>query len=168
MVWPILPGAERLPAELEARLDRALSGDGGAGHAGTRRFVNRLALESSPYLRQHDGNPVNWLPWGDEAFAEAQRLHRPVFLSIGYSTCHWCHVMAEESFANETIAALLNAHYVAIKVDREEWPDVDAAYMRAAQALGGGGSNRAMRSSFALLSIGPPWFRPTCRFWPPG
>jgi hypothetical protein len=105
----------------------------------TPLYTNRLALESSPYLLQHAHNPVNWYPWGDEAFAEARRLGRPVFLSIGYSTCHWCHVMEEESFEDETIAGFLNAHYVAIKVDREERPDVDAVYMRAAQQLGGSG-----------------------------
>jgi uncharacterized protein YyaL (SSP411 family) len=98
-----------------------------------------LALETSPYLLAHAHNPVDWYAWGDEAFAEARRLGRPVFLSIGYSTCHWCHVMAEESFEDETIAGFLNAHYVAIKVDREERPDVDAVYMRAAQQLTGSG-----------------------------
>ena len=105
----------------------------------TSLYTNRLVLESSPYLLQHAHNPVNWFAWGDEAFAEARRLGRPVFLSIGYSTCHWCHVMEEESFEDETIAAFLNTHYVAIKVDREERPDVDAVYMRAAQKLGGSG-----------------------------
>jgi uncharacterized protein YyaL (SSP411 family) len=105
----------------------------------TPLFTNRLALESSPYLLAHAHNPVDWYAWGDEAFAEARRLGRPVFLSIGYSTCHWCHVMAEESFEDETIAGFLNAHYVAIKVDREERPDVDAVYMRAAQQLTGSG-----------------------------
>ena len=102
---------------------------------GKPRFTNRLALESSPYLLQHAHNPVNWNPWGDEAFAEARRLGRPVFLSIGYATCHWCHVMEEESFEDETIAAFMNAHYVCIKVDREERPDVDAVYMSATQQL---------------------------------
>jgi uncharacterized protein YyaL (SSP411 family) len=141
-----LPGAEPLPAELASRLQATLS-DGDAQPSrsrhreadGSPRFVNRLALAASPYLRQHAHNPVNWYPWGDEAFAEARRLARPVFLSIGYATCHWCHVMEEESFEDETIAAFLNAHYVAIKVDREERPDVDAVYMRAAQRLTGGG-----------------------------
>jgi len=102
-------------------------------------YTNRLALESSPYLLQHAHNPVNWFPWGDEAFAEAILLGRPIFLSIGYSTCHWCHVMEEESFEDETIAGFLNAHYIAIKVDREERPDVDAVYMRAAHQLGSSG-----------------------------
>jgi uncharacterized protein YyaL (SSP411 family) len=102
-------------------------------------YTNRLALESSPYLRQHAHNPVDWFPWGDEAFSEARRLDRPVFLSIGYSTCHWCHVMEEESFEDESIATFLNANYIAIKVDREERPDVDAVYMKAAHHLGGSG-----------------------------
>ncbi|MEO8214204.1 MAG: DUF255 domain-containing protein, partial [Myxococcales bacterium] len=107
--------------------------------AGRPRFTNRLALETSPYLLQHAHNPVNWFPWGDEAFAEAARLSRPVFLSIGYSTCHWCHVMEEESFEDEEIATFLNMHYVSIKVDREERPDIDAVYMSAVQQLTGSG-----------------------------
>ena len=86
---------------------------------------NRLAQEKSPYLRQHADNPVDWFPWGEEAFARARAEQKPIFLSIGYSTCHWCHVMAHESFENPEIAALLNAHFVAIKIDREERPDVD-------------------------------------------
>ena len=98
-------------------------------------FTNRLILETSPYLRQHAHNPVNWYPWSDEAFDEARRSGRPVFLSVGYSTCHWCHVMEEESFEDIGIATLLNERYVAIKVDREERPDVDAVYMTALQAL---------------------------------
>jgi uncharacterized protein YyaL (SSP411 family) len=102
-------------------------------------FTNRLAAETSPYLRQHAHNPVDWYPWGDEPFEVARRTNRPVFLSIGYSTCHWCHVMAEESFEDPEIAAVLNDHFVAIKVDREERPDVDAVYMAATQALTGGG-----------------------------
>jgi uncharacterized protein YyaL (SSP411 family) len=103
------------------------------------RPANRLAKESSPYLLQHAHNPVDWYPWGDEAFAKAKREDRPVFLSIGYSTCHWCHVMERESFENAEIAAYLNANFVAIKVDREERPDVDAVYMTAIQATGQGG-----------------------------
>jgi uncharacterized protein YyaL (SSP411 family) len=106
---------------------------------GRAKYGNRLLLEGSPYLRQHAHNPVNWFPWGDEAFAEARRLNRPVFLSIGYATCHWCHVMEEESFENETIATFLNQHYVCIKVDREERPDIDAVYMSAVQRLTGRG-----------------------------
>jgi uncharacterized protein YyaL (SSP411 family) len=100
---------------------------------------NRLAAETSPYLLQHADNPVDWWPWGDEAFAEARRLDRPVLLSIGYSACHWCHVMAHESFENEQTAALMNQLFVNIKVDREERPDVDSIYMQAVQAMTGGG-----------------------------
>jgi len=96
-------------------------------------------LESSTYLRQHAHNPVNWYPWSDEAFETAKRLGRPVLLSIGYSTCHWCHVMEEESFEDVEIAAYLNANYVAIRVDREERPDLDAIYMAAVYALHGRG-----------------------------
>jgi len=100
---------------------------------------NRLAAESSPYLLQHAANPVDWWPWGDEAFAEARRLDRPVLLSVGYSACHWCHVMAHESFEDDTIAALMNELFVNIKVDREERPDVDSVYMQAVQAMTGSG-----------------------------
>lgn len=106
---------------------------------GSAKYTNRLFLETSPYLLQHAHNPVNWYPWGDEAFALAKQLNRPVLLSIGYSTCHWCHVMEEESFEDEEVAHFLNEHYVAIKVDCEERPDVDAIYMSAVQALTGRG-----------------------------
>jgi uncharacterized protein YyaL (SSP411 family) len=100
---------------------------------------NRLADESSPYLRQHADNPVDWYPWGDEALAKAKAEDKPIFLSIGYSACHWCHVMAHESFENERTAALLNRHFVNVKVDREERPDLDHIYMSAVQALTGRG-----------------------------
>jgi uncharacterized protein len=103
--------------------------------AKTPAYTNRLAKESSPYLLQHAHNPVDWFPWGDEAFAKARKENKPIFLSIGYSTCHWCHVMERESFENESIAAVLNEHFVAIKVDREERPDVDQVYMAAVQAM---------------------------------
>jgi uncharacterized protein YyaL (SSP411 family) len=99
----------------------------------------RLAQESSPYLRMHSDNPVEWFPWGEEAFAKARRENKPLFISIGYFTCHWCHVMARESFSNPEIAALLNAHFVAVKVDREQRPDVDAAYMNYVIATRGQG-----------------------------
>ncbi|HAF73195.1 MAG TPA: thioredoxin domain-containing protein, partial [Corynebacterium variabile] len=89
----------------------------------------RLADSTSPYLRQHADNPVDWWPWGPEAFAEARRRDVPVFLSIGYATCHWCHVMARESFSDPDIAAQINAGFVAVKVDREQHPGVDAVYM---------------------------------------
>ncbi|MDN5327199.1 MAG: uncharacterized protein PWP41_1895, partial [Moorella sp. (in: firmicutes)] len=103
------------------------------------RRPNRLIHEKSPYLLQHAYNPVDWYPWGEEAFARARREDKPVFLSIGYSTCHWCHVMARESFNDEEVAALLNDSFIAIKVDREERPDIDQVYMAACQALTGSG-----------------------------
>ncbi len=102
-------------------------------------FTNRLAGETSPYLRQHAHNPVDWYPWGPEALARARELDRPIFLSIGYSACHWCHVMEHESFENEEIARLLNEHFVPVKVDREERPDLDQIYMAAVQMLTGQG-----------------------------
>jgi uncharacterized protein YyaL (SSP411 family) len=101
--------------------------------------TNRLSQETSPYLLQHAENPVAWWPWGDEAFAEARRRDVPVLISIGYSACHWCHVMAHESFEDEEVAAVLNAHFVPVKVDREERPDVDAVYMEAVQLVTGTG-----------------------------
>jgi len=101
--------------------------------------TNRLANEKSPYLLQHAHNPVDWYPWGEEAFAKARRENKPIFLSIGYSTCHWCHVMAHESFEDETTAEIMNREFVNIKVDREERPDVDRVYMTFVQATTGGG-----------------------------
>jgi uncharacterized protein len=101
--------------------------------------VNRLANEHSPYLQQHAANPVDWFPWGDEAFAKARRERKPIFLSIGYSTCHWCHVMAHESFESDAVASMLNTRFVSIKVDREERPDVDRVYMTFVQATTGSG-----------------------------
>ncbi|HYQ80223.1 MAG TPA: thioredoxin domain-containing protein [Anaeromyxobacteraceae bacterium] len=140
------PGATPFPAPLAERLAAAVEARGPSYRPRTRhlesgrpRFTNRLILETSPYLQQHAHNPVNWYPWGDEAFEEARRTGRPVFLSVGYSTCHWCHVMEEESFEDLEVARLLNERYVAIKVDREERPDVDAVYMTATQALTGSG-----------------------------
>ena len=106
---------------------------------GRPKYTNRLFLESSPYLLQHAHNPVDWHPWGDEAFEKARELGRPVLLSVGYSTCHWCHVMEEESFEDEEVAQAINQNYIAIKVDREVRPDVDAIYMAAVQALTGRG-----------------------------
>jgi uncharacterized protein YyaL (SSP411 family) len=101
--------------------------------------VNRLEHETSPYLRQHATNPVDWYPWGDEAFARARADDKPILLSVGYSSCHWCHVMAHESFEDDGVAAMMNAHFVNVKVDREERPDVDAIYMHAVQAMTGSG-----------------------------
>ena len=103
------------------------------------QHTNRLAREKSPYLLQHQHNPVDWFAWGEEAFAHARQEDKPIFLSIGYSTCHWCHVMERESFENAEIAAFLNAHFISIKVDREERPDVDKIYMTTAQAMTGQG-----------------------------
>src|SRR6266704_367898 len=95
---------------------------------GTLRYTNRLIDEKSPYLQLHAHNPVDWYPWGEEAFQKARREGKPIFLSIGYSTCHWCHVMEAESFSDPAIAELMNASFVSIKVDREERPDVDRVY----------------------------------------
>ena len=134
---PLSPAvAEKIRATLAVRTaerprTRHLLADGSA------KYTNRLVLEASPYLQQHAHNPVNWYPWGEEAFAAAAALHRPILLSVGYSTCHWCHVMEEESFEDEEIARLLNEKYVAIKVDREERPDIDAITMSAVQAMTG-------------------------------
>ncbi|KHJ80471.1 hypothetical protein OESDEN_19853, partial [Oesophagostomum dentatum] len=103
------------------------------------RFTNKLSHEKSPYLLQHQHNPIEWYPWGPEAFQKARELNRPIFLSVGYSTCHWCHVMEKESFENEEIAQYLNEHFISIKVDREERPDVDKLYMSFIQAMSGHG-----------------------------
>jgi uncharacterized protein YyaL (SSP411 family) len=103
------------------------------------KFTNALAKEKSPYLLQHAHNPVNWMPWGDEAIAKAKAEGKPIFLSSGYSTCHWCHVMERESFENEEIAKVINDHFIPVKVDREERPDVDLTYMTYVQAATGGG-----------------------------
>lgn len=102
-------------------------------------YTNNLTHEKSPYLLQHAHNPIDWYAWGEEAFEKARQEDKPIFLSIGYSTCHWCHVMAHESFEDEEVAALMNEHYVAIKVDREERPDVDAVYMKVCQMMTGHG-----------------------------
>lgn len=105
----------------------------------TEKKANRLIHEKSPYLLQHAYNPVDWYPWGEEAFNKAKEEDKPIFLSVGYSTCHWCHVMEQESFEDETVAAMLNKDYVAIKVDREERPDIDQVYMKVCQAVTGHG-----------------------------
>ncbi|HEX2015380.1 MAG TPA: thioredoxin domain-containing protein, partial [Solirubrobacteraceae bacterium] len=100
---------------------------------------NALAAETSPYLRQHQDNPVDWLPWGDRALRRAVEEDRPLLVSIGYSSCHWCHVMERESFEDPEVAQLMNERFVCVKVDREERPDVDAIYMEAVQAMTGHG-----------------------------
>ena len=102
-------------------------------------MTNRLANATSPYLLQHQDNPVDWWEWQPEAFEAATRLDRPILLSVGYAACHWCHVMAHESFEDEGVAAVLNRDFVAIKVDREERPDIDAIYMTATTAMTGQG-----------------------------
>src|SRR5918999_5421826 len=102
-------------------------------------MANRLAQETSPYLLQHADNPVDWYPWGEEAFERARELDKPILLSIGYSSCHWCHVMAHESFEDPEAAAFMNDHFVPVKVDREERPDVDSIYMEAVQGMTGHG-----------------------------
>ncbi|HLK11465.1 MAG TPA: thioredoxin domain-containing protein [Candidatus Binatia bacterium] len=142
-----LPGAAPFDPPLARALATALAARGPGYRPRTRhlrpdgspRWTNRLILESSPYLIEHAHNPVDWYPWGDEAFARAVAEGKPVLLSVGYATCHWCHVMEEESFEDEAIATYLNEHYVSIKVDREVRPDVDDAYMRAVELLTGGG-----------------------------
>ena len=116
---------------------------------------NRLADETSPYLRQHRDNPVDWYPWGDEAFAAAAELDKPILLSVGYSACHWCHVMAHESFEDPGTAAVMNDLFVNVKVDREERPDVDAVYMDAVQQLTGQGG---WPMTVFLLPDGRPFF----------
>jgi uncharacterized protein YyaL (SSP411 family) len=141
------PGGQPYGDELRAQLAAALNAKP-AGYEprtfhlrpdGSPIYTNRLILETSPYLLQHAHNPVDWRPWGDDAFAAARKLGRPVLLSVGYSTCHWCHVMERESFEDLEIATYINDHYVAIKVDREELPGVDAVYMNVLQMLTGGG-----------------------------
>jgi uncharacterized protein YyaL (SSP411 family) len=101
------------------------------------RSPNRLIVESSPYLRQHAENPVDWYPWGEEALSRAQAEDKPILLSIGYSACHWCHVMAHESFENIEIAKIMNQHFINIKVDREERPDLDEIYQKSEQVIRG-------------------------------
>src|SRR5579875_2181033 len=129
-----------------------------AAHAHT----NRLASETSPYLLQHAHNPVDWYPWGEEAFARARAENKPILLSVGYAACHWCHVMERESFENEQIAAQMNENFVCIKVDREERPDVDAIYMAAVQAMSGRGG---WPMTVFLTPDGRPFFGGT--YYPP-
>ncbi len=125
-------------------------------------MANRLEAEKSPYLRQHAQNPVDWLPWGNEAFERARNEDKPLLVSIGYSSCHWCHVMAHESFENEAVARLMNGSFVNVKVDREERPDVDAVYMEAVQAMTGQGG---WPLNVFLTPDLKPFFGGT--YWPP-
>jgi len=119
---------------------------------------NHLINEKSPYLLQHAHNPVDWYPWGEEAFQKAKTEEKPIFLSIGYATCHWCHVMAHESFEDEGVARLINRHFVAVKVDREERPDIDQIYMSVCQALTGRGG---WPLSLFMTPEGKPFFAGT-------
>ncbi|MBI3785117.1 MAG: thioredoxin domain-containing protein [Deltaproteobacteria bacterium] len=140
-----LPGAPAFSPSLQQELRSAWKAQAGASQPrtshlnadGSPQYINRLVLSRSPYLQQHAFNPVNWYPWGDEAFATAKRENKPVFLSIGYATCHWCHVMEHECFEEEAIAKLLNENFIAVKVDREERPDIDAVYIAAVQRMTG-------------------------------
>jgi len=137
---------------------------------GVSEHTNRLAHEKSPYLLQHAHNPVDWYPWGEEAFAKARRENKPIFLSVGYSTCHWCHVMAHESFESEEVAAIMNREFVNIKVDREERPDVDRVYMTFVQATtGGGGWPMSVWLTPDLKPfVGGTYFPPDDRYAQPG
>src|SRR5215467_13577677 len=132
--------------------------------------MNRLARERSPYLLQHANNPVDWYPWSDEAFAKARAEDKPIFLSIGYSTCHWCHVMEHESFEDAHVAEELNRHFVSIKVDREERPDVDRVYMTFVQVTtGSGGWPMSVWLTPSLEPFyGGTYFPPTSRWGRPG
>ena len=142
--YAVLPGAEEIPPPQRERFDTIRQRRGENYRPRTRHlrpdgmaiYTNRLFLETSPYLLQHAHNPVNWFPWGEEAFDLARRLDRPVLVSIGYATCHWCHVIEEESFEDEDIARFLNQNFIAVKVDREERPDIDSVYMSAVHAMG--------------------------------
>ena len=139
-----LPGTSELPPPPAEQMEQVLQRRGQSYRPRTRhlrpdgqaKYTNRLFLETSPYLLQHAHNPVNWFPWGKEAFELARQLNRPLLVSIGYATCHWCHVMEEETFEDETVAGYLNANFIPIKVDREERPDIDTVYMTAVHAMG--------------------------------
>src|SRR5215510_10714510 len=122
-------------------------------------FHNRLSTASSPYLREHADNPVDWYEWGDEALAKAKKENKPLLISIGYSSCHWCHVMEKESFMDTTVARLMNASFVCIKVDREERPDMDNIYLHACQLLNNGEAGWPL-NAFALPD-GKPFFAGT-------
>src|SRR5690242_10736978 len=132
--------------------------------------TNRLAQEKSPYLLQHAHNPVDWYAWGEAAFAKARADNKPIFLSIGYSTCHWCHVMERESFENDGIAEILNRDYVSIKVDREERPDIDRIYMTFVQATSGSGGwpMSVWLTPDRQPFFGGTYFPPTSRWGRPG
>ncbi len=150
-----LPGDVKMPAATKAAIDAASAGS-------SAPFTNRLILEDSPYLKKHAHNPVNWFPWGDEAFQRAAAQNKPVLLSIGYATCHWCHVMQRESFEDVEIARVMNERYISIKVDREEHPDVDAIYLAAVRRLA---SNAGWPATIWLTPEREPFFAGT--YFPP-
>ena len=143
----MVPGAKPISMTLQKKMESAFQAKGKNYRPRTHHFeangkpkyTNRLILETSPYLLQHAHNPVDWFPWGDEAFRLAAELKRPVLLSVGYSTCHWCHVMERESFEDVEIATFINQNFIAIKVDREERPDIDSIYMTTVQLMRGSG-----------------------------
>src|ERR1041385_3828417 len=139
LLWPLLCGLGWMAFVESLAISETKDFVNTTSGAGTHSHTNRLSREKSPYLLQHQFNPVDWYPWGDEAFEKARRENKPIFLSIGYSTCHWCHVMERESFESEEVARFLNEHFVSIKVDREERPDVDKIYMTFVQATTGSG-----------------------------
>ncbi len=157
-------------SELETRLRAAEAAKEGSydkrtehlDESGRATFINRLILEDSPYLLQHAHNPVNWYAWGELPFAVAKAENKPVFLSIGYSTCHWCHVMEVESFDNVEVAKVLNQHFISVKMDREQYPDIDEIYMTAVQCMSGHGG---WPMSNFLLADGRPFFGAT--YFPP-
>ncbi|MDK1032577.1 MAG: thioredoxin domain-containing protein, partial [Planctomycetia bacterium] len=134
------------------------------------KHKNRLADANSPYLLQHADNPVDWYPWGEEALKLAKKLDKPIFVSIGYSSCHWCHVMERETFENEEIAKIMNANFVCIKVDREERPDLDEIYMNAVRMMTGSGGwplNVFLTPDLKPF-FGGTYFPPEDRFGRPG
>ncbi|MCH7908345.1 MAG: thioredoxin domain-containing protein [Candidatus Hydrogenedentes bacterium] len=161
--------AENVEGENIARSDDTKDADA-VQATSAEEHTNRLIHETSPYLLQHAHNPVDWYPWGEEAFEKAHAEDKPIFLSVGYSSCHWCHVMERESFENEEIAAMLNEYFVSIKVDREERPDVDEIYMSAVQAMTGSGG--WPMSVFLTPDLKPffggTYFPPTDRYGRPG
>ncbi len=177
LVWPIgfclfLLAVLTIPGRLEvpdAAVERTRLSEGSImgepdmpPRADPHTHTNRLIDQTSPYLLQHAHNPVDWYPWGPEAFDRARQENKPVFLSIGYSTCHWCHVMERESFEDAGTAAILNDHFIAIKVDREERPDVDETYMKAVQMMTGSGG---WPLSVFLTPDGKPFYGGT--YFPP-
>ena len=143
--------------------------DNARGNTDSRR-TNHLAGETSPYLLQHAGNPVDWYPWGDEALGRSRAENKPIFLSIGYSACHWCHVMERESFEDPDVARILNANFICVKVDREERPDLDEIYMTAVQLMtGNGGWPLTVFLTPGLKPFfGGTYFPPEDRFGRPG